>query len=100
MFDDRGSAQVKLCRCYSVLTDPFILRGPPEYIHSNNGLEFVAQKVRDWIWAVGAKTTYLESGSPWENGCVECFNARLRDELLDGEIFYTLVEAQIIIAQW
>ena len=83
-----------------VLTDLFILRGPPAYIRSDNGPEFVAQAVQDWIAAVGAKTAYIEPGSPWENGYCESFNARLRDELLDGEIFYSLREAQIIIESW
>ena len=64
------------------LTDLFILRGPPEYIRSDNGPEFIAQSVRDWIAAVGAKTAYIEPGSPWENGYCESFNARFRDELL------------------
>ena len=82
------------------LTDLFILRGPPGYIRSDNGPEFVARDVRDWITAVGAKTAYIEPGSPWENGYVESFNARLRDELLDGEIFYSLRDAQIIIESW
>ena len=82
------------------LTDLFILRGPPEFIRSDNGPEFVAQKVRDWIAAVGAKTAYIEPGSPWENGYVESFNARFRDELLNGEIFCSLKEAQIIIEEW
>ena len=82
------------------LTDLFILRGPPEYIRSDNGPEFIAQKVRDWIAAVGAKTAYIEPGSPWENGYCESFNARFRDELLNGELFYTLREAQILIEQW
>ena len=80
-----------------VLTDLFILRGVPAFIRSDNGPEFVAEAVRDWINAVGAKTAYIEPGSPWENGYCESFNARLRDELLDGEIFYTLKEAQVII---
>ena len=75
-------------------------RGPTEYIRSDNGPEFIAQKVRDWIAAVGAKTAYIEPGSPWENGYCESFNARLRDELLNGELFYTLREAQILIEQW
>ena len=61
------------------------------------GPEFVAQAVQDWIKAVGAKTAYIEPGSPWENGYVESFNARLRDELLNGEIFYILHEAQVVI---
>jgi putative transposase len=82
------------------LTDLFILRGPPEYIRSDNGPEFVATAVRDWIAAVGARTAYIEPGSPWENGYVESFNARLRDELLNGEIFYSVREAKIVIEQW
>ncbi len=82
------------------LTDLFILRGPPAYIRSDNGPEFIAHSVRDWIAAVGAKTAYIEPGSPWENGYCESFNARFRDELLNGEIFYTLKEAQIVIEQW
>jgi len=82
------------------LTDLFILRGPPAYIRSDNGPEFVAQAVRDWIAAVGAKTAYIEPGSPWENGYCESFNGRFRDELLNGEVFYTLREAQIIIEKW
>jgi len=83
-----------------VLTDLFILRGVPAFIRSDNGPEFIAEIVRNWIAAVGAKTAYIEPGSPWENGYCESFNARLRDELLNGEIFYTLKEAQIIIEQW
>lgn len=82
------------------LTDLFILRGVPACIRSDNGPEFVAQAVRDWINAVGAKTAYIEPGSPWENGYCESFNARFRDELLDGETFYSLKEAQILIEQW
>jgi transposase InsO family protein len=56
--------------------------------------------VRDWIAAVGAKTAYIEPGSPWENGFIESFNARLRDELLNGEIFYSLQEARVVIESW
>ncbi|WP_106610590.1 IS3 family transposase [Shimia abyssi] len=82
------------------LTDLFILRGVPAYIRSDNGPEFIAQAVRDWVAAVGAKTAYIEPGSPWENGYCESFNARFRDELLNGEIFYSLREAQILIEQW
>ena len=80
-----------------VLSDLFILRGVPGHIRSDNGPEFVAKAVQEWIAAVGARTAYIALGSPWENGCVESFNARLRDELLDGEIFYKLKEAQIVI---
>ena len=82
------------------LTDLFILRGVPAYIRSDNGPEFVAQAVRDWIKSVGARTAYIEPGSPWENGYCESFNARFRDELLNGEVFYSLREAQIIIESW
>jgi putative transposase len=83
-----------------VLSDLFILRGVPEHIRSDNGPEFVAKSVQDWIRAVGAKTAYIERGSPWENSFIESFNARLRDELLDGEIFYSLAEARIVIESW
>ena len=77
-----------------VLSDLFILRGVPGHVRSDNGPEFVAKAVRGWIAAVGAKTAYIEPGSPWENGYVESFNGKLRDELLDGEIFYSLARGQ------
>lgn len=83
-----------------VLTDLFILRGAPAFVRSDNGPEFVAEAVRRWIAAVGGQTAFIEPGSPWENGYIESFNARLRDELLDGEIFYTLKEAQVVIEEW
>ena len=76
---------------------PFANEGNPR---SDNGPEFVAEAVQAWITAVGAKTAYIERGSPWENGYIESFNARLRDELLNGEIFYTLREAQIVVESW
>ena len=80
-----------------VLTDLFILRGVPAFIRSDNGPEFIAQAVRDWI---NAETAYIEPGSPLENGYCDRFNTRFRDELLNGEILYTLREAQIIIEEW
>ena len=83
-----------------ILSDLFILRGVPGHIRSDNGPEFVAEAVQKWITAIGAKTAYIERGSPWENGYIESFNARLRDELLNGEIFYSLREAQIVIESW
>jgi putative transposase len=70
------------------------------FTRSDNGPEFIAEAVRDWIKAVGAKTAYIEPGSPWENGYCESFNGRMRDELLNGEIFYSLREAQIIVESW
>ena len=83
-----------------VLSDLFILRGVPAHVRSDNGPEFVAKAVRNWIGAVGAMAAYIEPGSPWENGFIESFNARLRDELLNGEIFYSLAEARTVIESW
>jgi transposase InsO family protein len=96
----RVDRKLKSVDVIDVLSDQFILRGVPEHIRSDNGPEFVAKAVQDWIGAVGAKTAYIERGSPWENGFIESFNARLRDELLDGEIFYSLAEARIVIESW
>ena len=64
------------------------------------GPEFAAKAVREWIAAVGARTAYIMPGSPWENGYCESFNSKLRDELLNGEVFYSLAEAKIIIEGW
>ncbi len=75
-------------------------RGVPDHVRSDNGPEFIATALRDWIGRVGAKTLFIEPGSPWENGYVESFNGKLRDELLNGEIFYTLREAQVVIEAW
>jgi putative transposase len=96
----RVSRRLKAIDVIDVLSDLFILRGVPEHVRSDNGPEFVAKAVQEWITAVGAKTAYIAPGSPWENGTIESFNARLRDELLNGEIFYSLKEAQIIIESW
>ena len=83
-----------------VLSDLFILRGVPGHVRSDNGPEFIAKGVREWIAAVGAKTAFIEPGSPWENGYCESFNSKLRDELLNSEIFYSLAEAKVIIEAW
>jgi putative transposase len=72
----------------------------PENIRSDNGPEMTSNVVRKWLAKVGAKTLYIEPGSPWENGYCESFNSKIRDELLNGEIFYSLKEAQILIEQW
>ena len=96
----RVARQLKAADVIDVLSDLFIRRGVPGHIRSDNGPEFVAKSVQAWIGAVGAKTAYIAPGSPWENGYVESFNARLWDELLEGEIFYSLREAQIIIESW
>ena len=96
----RVARKLKAIDVIDVLTDLFIVRGVPGHIRSDNGPEFVAKAVQEWIGAVGTKTAYIAPGSPWENGYIESFNARLRDELLDGEIFYTLKEAQVVIESW
>ena len=82
------------------LADLFLLRGPPEYIRSDNGPEFTAALVRKWLADLGVQTLFIEPGSPWENGYIESFNGKLRDELLDGEIFYSLREAQVLVEMW
>lgn len=82
------------------LSDLFVRRGVPEHIRSDNGSEFTALKVREWMARVDVKTLYIEPGSPWENGYIESFNGKLRDELLDREIFDTLLEAKVLIARW
>jgi putative transposase len=96
----RVSRKLKATDVVDVLSGLFIVQGVPEHIRSDNGAEFTAKAVQDWMTAVGAKTAYIAPGSPWENGFIESFNARLRDELLDGEIFYSLKEAQVIIESW
>ena len=78
-------------------TDQFAQRGAPDYIRSDNGSEFTAKKVRGWLSELGVKTLLIEPGSPWENGYVESFNGKLRDELLNVEIFDTLREAQVLV---
>jgi len=82
------------------LSDLFIQRGPPEYIRSDNGPEFTAHRVCDWLENVGVKTLLIEPGSPWENGFIESFNGKLRDELLNREVFDTLLEAKVLIERW
>jgi transposase InsO family protein len=78
----------------------FVDRAPPAHIRSDNGSEFTAKAVREWLTRVGVKTLYIAPGSPWENGYNESFNGKLGDELLDGEIFYSLKEAQVLIERW
>ncbi len=78
----------------------FVLKGIPEHIRSDNGTEFTAREIRKWLSRLGVKTLFIEPGSPWENGYIESFNGKLRDELLNGEIFTTLTEAKVLIEQW
>ena len=96
----RIERKLKAADVIDVLSDLFILRGVPTHIRSDNGPEIIAKALREWIAAVGAKTAYIMPGSPWENGYCESFDSKLRDELLNGEIFYTLREAKIIIENW
>jgi putative transposase len=82
------------------LSDLFVRRGVPTYLRSDNGSEFTATKVREWLARVGVKTLFIEPGSPWENGYIESFNGKLREELLAREQFDTLLEAKVLIEQW
>jgi len=90
-----GSLQV-----IETLADVMLVRGIPEHIRSDNGPEFIAGELRKWLGKLGTKTLYIEPGSPWENGYCESFNGKLRDEFLNGEIFYSLKEAQILTERW
>ncbi len=83
-----------------VLADAMVQHGIPEHIRSDNGAEFVAKDLSRWLAATGAKTLYIEPGSPWENGYCESFNSKLRDEFLNGEIFYSLKEVQVLAERW
>ena len=82
------------------LAELFVHRGVPDHIRSDNGPEFTAKAVREWLGRIGVKTLFIEPGSPWENGYVESFNGKLRDELLNREIFHTLTEAQVLVRRW
>ena len=82
------------------MADVMLTRGVPEHIRSDNGPEMTSKIVRSWLASVGARTLYIEPGRPWENGYCESFNGKLRDELLNGEIFYSLKEAKAVIGQW
>src|SRR6266481_7592303 len=90
-----GSMQV-----IEALADVMLVRGIPEHIRSDNGPEFIAEELRKWLGKLGTRTLYIEPGSPWENGYCESFNGKLRDEFLNGEIFYSLKEAQILTERW
>ena len=78
----------------------FFVRGIPNHIRSDNGSEFTARVVRNWLKRLGVKTLYIEPGSPWENGYIESFNGKLRDELLNVEVFDTLLEAKVLVGRW
>ena len=82
------------------LADLFLEYGVPEHVRSDNGPEFIAKAVREWLSDLGVTTLFIEPGSPWENGPIESFNGKLRDELLNGEVFNTIEEARILSGWW
>ena len=92
--------KIKAQDVIDVLFELFIFRGIPKHIRSDNGPEFTAKAVRKWLERLGVKTLFIEPGSPWENGYIESFNGKLRDELLNREIFTTLTEAKVLIEEW
>jgi putative transposase len=96
----RVARQINSLGVLETMADVMLTRGVPEHIRSDNGPEMTAKVVRQWLASVGSKTLYIEPGSPWENGYCESFNGKLRDELLNGEIFYSLKEAKVVIGQW
>lgn len=96
----RVARQIRSDDVLDLLAKLFALRGTPEHLRSDNGPEFCAPAVRNWLGRVGVKTLFIEPGSPWENGYNESFNGKLRDELLNREIFYTLQEAKVLVEQW
>jgi transposase InsO family protein len=92
--------KVKAADVIYELSELFIERGAPDYLRSDNGSEFTADLVRGWLGRLGVKTLFIEPGSPWENGYIESFNGKLRDELLNGEIFDTILEARAVTEDW
>ena len=92
--------RIRVRDAIDVFADLMETHGIPENIRSDNGPEMVVQRLRQWLARLGTKAVYITPGSPWENGYCESFNGKLRDELLNGEIFYTLREAQMIIEHW
>lgn len=96
----RVARQLKADDVQDCLTELFCQRGVPEYVRSDNGPEFTADTIRTWLNELGTGTLFIEPGSPWENGYIESFNGKMRDELLNREIFDTLLEAQILIERW
>lgn len=92
--------QIKAADVLYELSELFVFRGAPDYLRSDNGSEFTSEMVREWLQRLGVKTLFIEPGSPWENGYIESFNGKLRGELLNGEIFDTILEARVITEQW
>ena len=96
----RASRHLKADNILEILTELFILKGVPEHIRSDNGPEFTAKAVRNWLPKVGVQTLFIQPGSPWENGYIESFNGKLRDEILNREVFYSLKESKVLVEDW
>ena len=96
----KAARSLKSADVLEALDELFVLRGIPDHIRSDNGPEFIAWAVRNWLKTLHIKPLYIEPGSPWENGYVESFHGRLRDELLKGELFDTLLEAKVLLERW
>jgi transposase InsO family protein len=96
----RAGRKMQSDHVLELLTELFTLKGVPEHVRSDNGPEFTAKAVREWLPRVGVQTLFIEPGSPWENGYCESFNGKLRDELLNRELFYSLKEVQVLVEKW
>ena len=96
----RVARRINAIGVIETLADTMLFESLPTYIRSDNGPEMVAKVLREWLTGLGTRNLYIEPGSPWENGFCESFNGKLRDECLNGEIFYSLREAQVVIEQW
>jgi putative transposase len=96
----RVARRINAIGVIETLADTMLFEGLPTYVRSDNGPEMVAKVLREWLTGLGTRNLYIEPGSPWENGFCESFNGKLRDECLNGEIFYSLREAQVVIEQW
>ena len=96
----RAARSIRSADVIEALAELMVTRGVPDHIRSDNGPEFTARAVREWLGRVGARTLYIEPGSPWENGYIESFNGKLRDELLDREVFYTLLKVRVLTERY
>ena len=96
----RAARSIRSADVIEVLAELMVFRGVPDHIRSDNGPEFSARAVREWLGRAGARTLYIEPGSPCENGYIESFNGKLRDELLDREVFYSLLEVRVLTEQY
>jgi putative transposase len=96
----RAERRWSSAKVIEALADVMVLKGVPEHLRSDNGPEFVAKDLRKWLANTGAQTLYIEPGSPWENGYCESFNSKLRDEFLNGEIFYSMKELRVLAERW